>query len=153
MFKFWLFLHFAGISIWVGSLLAVTLILLMMKKHLGSKELSTIVKKITRVVNMLVHPSAFFVLISGIFMIVSMNFGDTAKPFYLNFMERFGGVAILFTFIAISLVGRKFVKKLNSLEKEGSVIKHSRSFNSYISMMLASVAFVFVTIFVVSFRF
>ncbi|MBS4205566.1 hypothetical protein [Lederbergia citrea] len=153
MFKFWLFLHFTGISIWVGALLAVTFILLMMRKNLGSKESSTIVKKMTRVVNMLVHPSAFFVLISGVFMIISMNFGDASKPFYLNFMERFGGGAILFTIIAISFVGRKLVKKLNAQEKDGHVIKHSSSLSNYIAMMLTSVACVLATIFIVSFRF
>jgi putative copper export protein len=153
MFKFWLFLHFTGISIWVGSLLAVTLILLTMKKYLGSKELSTIVKKITRIVNILVHPSAFFVLVSGVFMIISMNYGDNPKPFYLNFMERFGGSTILFSIILISIFGRRLVKRLNILEKDGSENKQSSTINSYITILLASVVFVFATIFVVSFRF
>jgi len=153
MFKYWLFLHFAGISIWVGSLLAVALILIMMKKHLGSKELSTIVKKMTRVVNTLVHPSAFFVLLSGIFMIISMNFGDSSKPFYLEFMERIGGVTVLFTIIAVSIFGRRVVKKLSTLEKEGNVITHPGSINTYITMMLVSVLLVLAVIFVVSFRF
>jgi len=153
MFKYWLFLHFAGVSIWTGSLLAVTIILIMMKKHLGSKELSTIVKKLTKIVNTLVHPSAFFVLLSGIFMIIAMNFGDSPKPFYLDFMERIGGVTVLFTIIAVSIFGRRVVKKFNLLEKEGSVITHPRSINTYITSMLLSVLLVFVVIFVVSFRF
>src|SRR5690625_1835383 len=103
MFSFWLFTHFIGFAIWGGALIAVTCILFMMKRHLGSVELSTIVKKITRIVNILVHPSAFLVLVSGIFMIISFNFGDAGKPFYMEFMERVGGVAVLFTVIGISL--------------------------------------------------
>ncbi|MCR2821654.1 hypothetical protein [Lederbergia panacisoli] len=153
MFKYWLFLHFAGISVWVGSLLAVAIILFMMKKHLGSKELSTIVKKMTKVVNSIVHPSAFFVLLSGIFMIIAMNFGDSPKPFYLEFMERIGGVTVLFTIIAVSIFGRRVVKKFNTLEKEGSVVTHPASINMYITMMLISVLLVLSVIFVVSFRF
>ncbi len=151
MFKFWLFLHFTGLSIWLGSLLTITFILVMMKKHLGSKELSTIVKKITRIGNILVHPSAFFVLLSGVFMIISMNLGS--KPFYLAFMERVGGVTVLFTIIGVSLFGRQLVKKLTQLEEDGGVLKHTRSINSYIMMMLLSILLVLAVIFVVSFRF
>ncbi|WP_062106894.1 hypothetical protein [Bacillus niameyensis] len=153
MFKFWLFLHFTGLSIWVGSLIAIALILVMMKKHLGSKELSTIVKKVTKVSNLLVHPSAFFVLISGVFMIISMNFGDATKPFYLAFMERIGGVTVLFSIIAISLFGRRLVKKLNNLEMEGGILKHTGSLNTYVAVMFASLLLILSVIFVVSFRF
>ncbi|MBS4219684.1 hypothetical protein KHA96_15325 [Bacillus sp. FJAT-49711] len=153
MFKYWLFLHFAGISIWVGSLLTVTILLFIVKKHLGSKELSTIVKKMTKVVNTLIHPSAFFVLLSGIFMMIAMNFGDSPKPFYLEFMERIGGMTVLFTIIAVSIFGRKVVKKFNTLEKEGSLIAHPASINTYITMMLISVLLVLTVIFVVSFKF
>ncbi|KRG12261.1 hypothetical protein [Lederbergia galactosidilytica] len=151
MFKFWLFLHFTGLSIWLGSLLAIILILVMMKKHLGSKELSAIVKKITRIGNILVHPSAFFVLLSGVLMIISMNLN--AKPFYLAFMERVGGITVLITIIGVSLFGRKLVKKLTQLEVDGEVLKHTRSINNYIMMMLLSILLVLAVIFVVSFRF
>lgn len=153
MFKMWLFLHLTGISIWVGSLLAVIFILFMMKRHLGSKELATIVKKIVRIVNILVHPSAFIVLLSGIFMIVMMNFGDAAKPFWLTFMERFGGGIILFTMIAVGFVGRSLVKKLRAVEGGEATYKHSPSFTNYILMMTLSVVSVIAIIFVVSFRF
>jgi hypothetical protein len=104
-------------------------------------------------INVLVHPSALFVLFSGVFMMKDMNFGDTIRPFYIVFMERFGGGSVLFTLIAVSLVGQRLVKKLNILEKEGSVIKHLPSINMYIIMNLLSIALVVATIFVVSFRF
>ena len=153
MFKMWLFLHLTGISIWVGSLLAVVIILAMMKRHLGSKELSTIVKKIIRIVNILVHPSALIVLLSGIFMIVMMNFGDAAKPFWLTFMERFGGGIILFTMIAVGFVGRSLVKKLRAIETGDAEKHYSPSFTSYIATITISTISVIAIIFVVSFRF
>ncbi|MBO1005708.1 hypothetical protein [Pseudogracilibacillus auburnensis] len=153
MYSFWLFLHITSISIWAGSSLVIAISFIMLKKHLGSIELSKVVKKMTRMINFLVHSSALFVLISGVFMMMDMNFGDTVRPFYIAFMERFGGGAILFSLITVSLAGRKLVKKLTILEKEGSVIKHLPSINMYIAMNLVSVGFIVATIFVVSFRF
>lgn len=152
MYQAWLFLHLTGISIWSGSILAVILILMMMKKHLGSKELSNIIKKIVRIINMLVHPSAFIVLVSGIFMIVSLGLGMN-KPFWLNFMEKFGGVVIMFSIIAISFAGRALVKKLNAMEKGESTIKAPVSFNNYMTVMTLSALSVFSTILVVAFKF
>lgn len=152
MFKAWFFLHLTGVSIWAGSILAVIIILSMMKKHLGSKELSNIVKKIVRIINMLVHPSAFIVLLSGVFMIVSMGLGND-KPFWLNFMEKFGGMLVLFSIIAISLAGNALVKKLSAMEKGESTIKASGSLNRYMLMLSLSAASVFSTILVVAFRF
>ncbi len=152
MFKAWLFLHLTGISIWAGSILAVIFILAMMKKHLGSKELSNIVKKIIRIINILVHPSAFIVLLSGIFMIVSMGLGAD-KPFWLNFMEKFGSMVILFSIIAISLAGRALAKKLSGTEKGESTINALVSLKGYLTVMSMSVVSVFSTILIVAFRF
>ncbi len=153
--KTWLFLHLTGVSIWAGSILAVLFILLMIKKHLGSKELSVIVKRIIRIMHFLVHPSAVLVLVSGIFMIVTMGI-DQNKPFWLSFMEKFGGVVVMFTIIAMSIAGRALVKRLSKLEgDEGNKTMSSKGFifNSYIMTMAVSVVSIFSVILVVTFRF
>lgn len=151
MFSTWLFLHLAGISIWSGSILAVLLILGMMKKHLGSKELANIVNKIVRVINMLVHPSAFIVLLSGIFMIVERWSGSN-KPLWLNFMEKFGGMAVMLSIIAIGFASMMLSKKLKALDRGGSSFKVPVSLNGYMLVMALSFVSVVSTIFVVSFR-
>lgn len=155
MFQTWLFLHLTGVTVWAGSMLTVLFILLMMRKHLGSKELATVVKKIVRIMNVMVHPSSVLVLVSGIFMIITMGIGQD-RPFWLNFMERFGGVAVMFTIIAMSIASRRLVHKLSKLSTGGSPMHETKKgspLRFYLMTMAVSVASVFAVILVVAYRF
>lgn len=60
------------------------------------------------------YPATIIVLISGIYRVVQMNFGDTEKPFWLNYMEMAGGMFVLFGIILTAILGRGVIKLLSS---------------------------------------
>lgn len=113
MFGLWLFLHLTGLAIWIGSLLAIVVILLLLKKQLGSQQSNALAKRVIRVFGMLAHPASVIVLISGVFMIVQMDLGSTDKPLWLDVMEKGGGMIVLLALVLTGFLGSKAKKWLN----------------------------------------
>jgi putative copper export protein len=145
MYGFWLFIHLSGLCVWLGSLVAVGILLSAMKKQIHSADVGALVKKTVRTFNFLTHPSAFLVLISGVLMLLQMGIGSD-KPFWMIYMERVGGMVILLFIIVISIMGRRLVKRISS----GGVQSASSSISSYVTGLAVSSALVFSIIFVVS---
>ncbi|MEO3946781.1 hypothetical protein [Gorillibacterium sp. CAU 1737] len=108
---FMLFLHFIGLSVWLGSLVMVAVLLAMLKKQSGEGE-ERVVRLIIRVFNILSHPGAFLVLISG-FAMMGMNSGsgDKGMPFWLTYMRDVGTTIIVLSMIVLSILGRKVINK------------------------------------------
>ncbi|MDF2661905.1 MAG: hypothetical protein K0Q94_4696 [Paenibacillus sp.] len=148
MYGFMLFIHLTGLSIWLGSLVAVAILLTAMKKMLPSADVSGIVRKTVRTFNLLTHPSAFLVLISGVFMILEMGLGSD-KPFWLIYMERGGGMIVLLFIIVISIMGRRLMKRIAG----GDVQAASSSISSYVTGLSLSTVLVLSVVFVVSGKF
>ncbi|MCU6798185.1 hypothetical protein OB236_39270 [Paenibacillus sp. WQ 127069] len=123
MFGFMLFLHLAGLVIWLGSLFAIMIMLIMLNKQLGSLESNTLAQRIIRTFSRFAHPSAVFVLISGILMIIQMGMGS-GKPLWLEVMEKGGGTIILLGLIFTGILGSK-VKKRLSIPGEAHHVKLS----------------------------
>lgn len=121
MIGFWLFLHLTGLAIWIGSLLAIVVMLLLLKKQLGSQQSNTLAKRVIRVFSMFAHPASVIVLISGVFMIVQMGLGSTDRPIWLDVMEKGGGTIILLALVLTGILGSKVKKRLND--------PHSKSVN------------------------
>lgn len=138
MFTFWLFLHVTGLTIWIGGLITFIFILSMLKRHLGSKEVSLIFKKIVRISYILLHPSAILAGISGFAMMITTNAPNTSQPFHLQWMEQIGSITIILSIIAISFGGQHLINNLQTLEQKGSVIKNLRSLNIYIAILISS---------------
>lgn len=148
MYGFWLFIHFTGLSIWLGSLVAVAILLMAMRKQLHSADIGALVKKTVRTFNLLTHPSAFLVLISGVFMILKLGM-ESDKPFWLIYMERGGGMIILLFIIVISIMGRRLMKRISGNNSASA----STSINSYVSGLTVSIVAVLSVVFVVSGKF
>ncbi|MEK3724087.1 hypothetical protein [Paenibacillus sp. FSL H8-0034] len=123
MFGFMLFLHLTGLVIWLGSLFAIVIMLIMLNKQLGSLESNTLAQRIIRTFSRFAHPSAVFVLISGVLMIIQMGMGP-GKPLWLEVMEKGGGTIILLGLIFTGILGSK-VKKRLSIPGETQPIKLS----------------------------
>lgn len=90
--------------------------------------------KAVRLMNRVVHPSALFILVSGIMMFVEMGLGSD-KPFWLIFMERGGTVVLLLSIVWVTLQGNKLKKKL-----EGKSMKKQVSLTSLCSRYSTSAA-------------
>lgn len=119
MFGFLLFLHLSGMAVWLGSLIAVGIMLIMLGRQLHSEESRVLVRKIVKAFNLLTHPSSFIVLLSGGLMIMKMGLGDD-KPFWMVYMERGGGMIILLSIVVLSILGRKMLKKLSAASTTGT---------------------------------
>jgi hypothetical protein len=113
MFGFMLFLHLAGLFVWLGSLFAEIVMLLILKKQMGSPESNALTERIIRIFSRFAHPSAFIVLASGVFLIIQLGMGS-GKPFWLQAMEKGGGTIILLALICTGILGSKAKKQLRS---------------------------------------
>lgn len=123
MFGFMLFLHLAGLVTWLGSLFAIVIMLTMLNKQLGSLESNTLAQRVIRTFSRFAHPSAVFVLISGVLMIIQLGMGS-GKPLWMEVMEKGGGTIILLGLIFTGILGSK-VKKHLSIPGEAQRIKLS----------------------------
>ncbi|WP_409346060.1 hypothetical protein [Paenibacillus sp. MBLB4367] len=141
MFGFWLFLHLTGLAVWIGSLLAIVVMLQLLKKQLGSQESNTLAKRVMRVFSMFAHPASVIVLISGVIMIVQMDLG-TDKPLWLDVMEKGGGTIILLALVLTGIVGSKAKKRLN--DPHGKRVNLSGYLTTLLGVMVLVVAVVLV---------
>jgi len=120
MFGTMLFLHLTGLILWFGALFAIVVLLGMARRRDVAQEARALVGKAVRLFGWLAHPSSIVVLVSGILMIIEMDFGDTAKPLWLTYMERGGGTIILAAIVLTALFGRKAVKRMTMPESSAA---------------------------------
>ncbi|MFD2747423.1 hypothetical protein ACFSTH_14125 [Paenibacillus yanchengensis] len=145
-----LFLHLAGLVIWFGSLMGMTFVILFSNRQIESNETRLFLRKTIRTLGWIAHPTSILVLVSGIFMVIEMNFGDTAKPLWLIYMERGGGVVILLGIAIIALMGSRMVKRLGSVGNNQSAL--SLRGGTYLTSLLVIIFAILSVILVVSFR-
>lgn len=145
MYGLMLFLHLSGLFMWLGSLFAIVVTLLLLQKQLGTLETNTMAQRIIRIFTMFAHPGAVMVLISGVYMIIQMGMGSD-KPLWLNVMERGGGMIILLALIFTSIMGSKLKKRLDS--GAGQQVK----LKSYLTTMSVFMVLIIAVVLVVSLR-
>jgi putative copper export protein len=146
MFGFMLFLHLAGISVWLGSIVTIAILLLVIKKQIDSDVGRSLVKKMIGIFNMLTHPSSFIVLVSGIVMIVKLGSSETGKPFWLNYMEQVGGMVVLLFIIVLSILGRRVMKRIAG----ANIQLASSGISFYVTGMLVTTLLILSVVFVVA---
>jgi hypothetical protein len=146
MFGFMLFLHLAGFSVWLGSIVTIAILLLAIKKQIDSDVGRSLVKKMIGIFNMLTHPSSFIVLVSGIVMIVKWGSSETGKPFWLNYMEQVGGMVVLLFIIVLSILGRRVMKRIAG----ANIQLASSGISFYVTGMLVTTMLILSIVFVVA---
>lgn len=102
MYEFSYFVHIAGITLWIGSFLAFGWLLMPMLES-GSADQAG--QQVRRLVNRLILPSSFLVVLSGSYMI--SQFDRSGMPLYLSLMEMGGTMIVLLSIIALTLLSRK----------------------------------------------
>lgn len=139
MFGWMLFLHFAGLFVWLGALLAQLVVLVIMRKQPASAENRAITGRVISAFGLLSHPGAIVVLISGVYMIVSVDWGSD-KPLWLEIMEKGGGTIIVLTVVLTGLLGSKARKRLaNAASGQHATLSGYRNAISIFIVLIVSV--------------
>lgn len=147
MYEIYYILHIVGVALWIGSFMAFGFLLRSLVKQ-GSQidHFTIVIKRIRLWVNVGVLPSALIVLLTGVGMILQFN--RDSLPFYLQFMEQFGSLTILFTIVILTIYGRQLRKKLHglTLKKEKSLAALSQIYSRYlfVSAILAGLVVIVV---------
>ncbi|WP_058302470.1 hypothetical protein [Gorillibacterium timonense] len=150
MSDFMLFLHFIGLAVWLGSLVMVAVLLTLLKKQVGEGE-QKIVRTVIRVFNMLSHPAAFLVLISG-FGMLGMDSGHEGKgmPFWLTYMRDVGTTIIVLSMIVLSILGTKVV---NKKPEPGEPAFRKDKLATFLTVELVVIGLILSVLLIASFRF
>ncbi len=152
MYGVLLFLHIAGVVLWLGSVVMAVILLSTLKKDLQSPNIAELSTKTIKLLNRVTHPTAFLVLLTGIFMLMSDTWGmanHNSFPFWITFMEQAGAITILAFIIAVSIIGKKATKRLAA----GEYAQALKSINTFILTALILAIAAFVVIYVVSGKF
>jgi len=145
MMRWLLFVHIASVAFWLGG--AATLYLLYRSSmRLSSQDAVPVTYSATRsAVWGILNPSALLVLFTGIAMMVQLGLAGKPKPFWLTFMEQFGGTVALVSAGTLSWQLRRLDRASSAEERT----RRWRTLNRTIASVGAGVA---VTIFVVAMR-
>lgn len=96
MMRWLLFLHVAGVAFWLGGIAALYVLYRKAAVRSWERGQELAYETAKSVVKGILNPSALVVLGTGIVMIMQLGLMGRARPFWLSFMEQFGGmVAIL----------------------------------------------------------
>lgn len=144
--RWMLFVHIASVAFWLGG--AATLYVLYRKSmRLSPSEGISVAYDTTRsVIKSILNPSALLVLFTGIGMLMNMGLVGKAKPFWLTFMEQFGGMVALLSAGVLTWQ----IRRLDQASSAEERTRRWRMLNQTIACVGAGVA---VTIFVVAMRF
>lgn len=140
-----LFLHIIGFTFWLGSMVAVYVMYRKNRALAGEGHFGLVSGTIRTVVWGILNPSAVLVLFTGIGMISAMGLVGNPKPFWLMFMEMFGGMAALLSIALLSWQARR-------LAKADSAEEGSRRLAGFMRVMMPVGISVAATIFVVALR-
>ncbi|WP_379966012.1 hypothetical protein [Ectobacillus sp. sgz5001026] len=147
MFKLFLFLHLTGLAVWLGAMVVVAGILLALKKDIRSSGVNESLKKILRFFNMVTHPSATIVLITGLVMRFSSEV-EGKGSLWLSYMQDFGSLIVLGSIIALTILGKRAVKNLDGKEDAAT----ASSLSKYANGLFVSAFLVISVLFVVALK-
>lgn len=95
MTRWLLFLHITSVAFWLGAMAALFVLYRRAASRSWETGQSLAFDTTKSVVRGIVTPSALLVLGTGIIMIMQLGLMGQAKPFWLTFMEQFGGMVAL----------------------------------------------------------
>ncbi len=87
------------------------------------------------------HLSAIIVLISGIYRVVQMNFGDAAKSFWLSYMEMAEGLISSILSLFFSSAAFYMFHLQNELTQNGIIEFDHYNFLYFITLVVVSLGF------------
>jgi putative copper export protein len=152
LIKIMLFLHIAGLAVWLGSLLSLIIVGVISKKQTDSSEVRGLLRKITGSFSRWIHPAAIVVIVSGIFLIANMYSGVENRPFWLNYMEMGGTMIAFLSIIVLGIVSNRMVRKPLGTSN-GDVSKVKKGLSIYLVLLTIFLLLILSVIYIVAFRF
>lgn len=145
MIRMMLFLHILSVAFWLGGIVAMYVLY---RKAAGKswdhgRQLAYDAAK--SVIRGVLNPSALVVLGTGIVMIMQAGWMGRAKPFWLAFMEQFGGMVALVSVGLLTWQLRRIERSLSESDRD----RGWRRLNQTMAWVGVGVA---VTIFIVALR-
>ncbi len=140
-----LFLHIVSVAFWLGG--SATLYVLYRKSvHVASEDGAAVAYDTARsVIRGILNPAAILVLLTGIGMMMQLGLVGQSKPFWLDFMEQFGGTVALASAALLTWQMRRLSGAASATERA----RRWRTLNQTLAWIGAGVA---VTILVVALR-
>jgi len=143
--RWMLFVHIAGVAFWLGGAAALYVLYLKSKRLSPETGLSLAYDTTRSVVMGILNPSAILVLLTGIGMLMQLGIMGKTKPFWLAFMEQFGGMVAIISAAALPW-------QIRRLDKASSDQERTRLWRLLNRTIAGIGAGVIVTIFVVALR-
>lgn len=144
-----LFFHFVGFSIWLGSLISLTAAIFMLKNQTDSNLVRTLLHEILKLFKKLIYPSAFMVLISGLYMVFKIP--ESIKPFWLHYMEKGGIVIVFLSTCLLCCISKKLTKQtLNVPNIEIAAVK--KRLSTYFVLLTIIILLILSVVFIVLFE-
>lgn len=144
--RWMLFVHIASVALWLGGAAALYVLYLKSRRLSPAEGLSVAFDTTRTVVKGILNPSALLVLFTGIGMLMQMGMMGKTRPFWLAFMEQFGGMVAIISAAALTWQIRKLDRAVSDEERA----RRWRVLNQTIAGVGAGVI---ITIFVVALRF
>lgn len=144
--RWMLFVHIAGVAFWLGGAAALYVLYLKSRRLSPAEGISVAYETTRSVVKGILNPSALLVLFTGIGMLMQMGMVGRTKPFWLTFMEQFGGMVAIISAIALTW-------QIRRLDRAPSDEERSRRWRVLNQTIAGVGAGVIITIFVVALRF
>lgn len=101
MTRLFLFLHILSVAFWLGGIAAMHVLYRKVAGKSWEDGQRLAYDTVKSVIKGILNPSALLVLGTGIVMIIRMGLMGP-KPFWLGFMEQFGGIVALLSVIVLS---------------------------------------------------
>lgn len=146
MMRWMLFVHIMSVAFWLGGTAALYVLYRKALPLVASNGATVALDTTRSVIKGILNPSALMVLLTGIGMIMQLGLMGEAKPFWLTFMEQFGGMVAL---ISIGLL----TWQIRRLDRATSTEERVRLWNRLNLTIVGVGAGVALTIFVVALRF
>lgn len=117
MVRWLLFFHVTCVALWLGSISAVY-ILHRKAMAVGNAQHALAIETTRSVIRGIMNPCSIVVLITGITMLMQMGLVGRERPFWLAFMEQFGGLVIL---LSVGLLTWQMRRLAASAETQASL--------------------------------
>jgi len=144
--RWMLFVHVASVAFWLGGTAALYVLYRKSMRFSVPEGAQVAYDTARSVIRGILNPSALLVLLTGIGMIMQLGLMGKTKPFWLTFMEQFGGLVALISAGALTWQLRRF-------DQASTAEERARRWRVLNQMILGIGAGVTVTIFVVALRF
>lgn len=144
--RWMLFVHIASVSLWLGGAAALYVLYRKSRRLSPAEGISVAFDTTRAVVKGILNPSALLVLFTGIGMLMQMGMVGKTKPFWLAFMEQFGGIVAIISAAALTW-------QIRNLDRAASDEERARRWRVLNQTIAGVGAGVIIVIFVVALRF